>query len=43
MLEKIAPAMELLDKYNHPYDVVYTNFVGDNVYEDEYQVAVRVG
>ena len=43
MLEKITPAMELLDKYNHPYDVVYTNFVGDIVYEDEYQVAVRVG
>ena len=42
MLEKITPAMELLDKYNHPYDVVYTNFVGDIVYEDEYQVAVRV-
>ena len=34
--------MELLDKYNHPYDVVYTNFVGEIVYEDEYQVAVRV-
>ena len=42
MLEKITPAMELLDKYNHPYNVVYTNFVGDIVYEDEYQVAVRV-
>lgn len=42
MLKKLTPVMELLDKYNHPYDVVYTNFVGDIVYEDAYQVAVRV-
>ena len=42
MLEHIEPAMELLDKYNHPYDVVYTNFVGNIVYEDEFQVAVRL-
>ena len=42
MLEKLKPAMRLLDKCNHPYDVVYTNFVGEIVYEDEYQVAVRV-
>ena len=42
MQEKIKPAMDLLDKYNHPYDVVYTNFVGTVVYEDEWQVAVRV-
>lgn len=33
---------ELLDKYNHPYDVVYTNFVGAIVYEDEWQVVVAV-
>lgn len=42
MLEKIKPAMDLLDKYNHPYDVVYTNFVGTIVYEDDWQVAVSV-
>lgn len=42
MQEKIIPAMELLDKYEHPYDVVYTNYVGEVVYEDEWQVAVRV-
>jgi len=42
MLEKLEPAMKLLNKYNHPYDVVYTNFVNEIVYEDEYQVAVRV-
>lgn len=42
MQEKISPAMEILDNYGHPYDVVYTNFVGNVVYEDEWQVAVRV-
>jgi len=42
MLEKITPAMAILDKYEHPYDVVYTNFVGTIVYEDAWQVAVRV-
>lgn len=40
MLEKPEPAMKLLDKYSHPYDVVYSNFIGDILYEDRYQVAV---
>ena len=42
MQEKIRPAMEILDKYEHPYDVVYINYVGTVVYEDEWQVAVLV-
>ena len=42
MLEKLEPAIALLDKYQRPYDVVYTNFVGTVVYEDEWQVAVSV-
>lgn len=42
MLEKLQPAIALLDKYQKPYDVVYTNFVGTIVYEDQWQVAVRV-
>ena len=42
MLEKLEPALALLDKYSRPYDVVYTNFVGTVVYEDEWQVAVKV-
>ncbi|MBO4688010.1 MAG: hypothetical protein J5636_05810 [Clostridiales bacterium] len=42
MLEKIAPAVALLDKYGRPYDLVYTNFVGTIVYEDEWQIAVKV-
>lgn len=42
MIKQIEPAMALLEKYNHPYDVVYTNFVGNIVYEDEFQVAVQL-
>ena len=42
MLEKLEPAIALLDKYQRPYDVVYTNFVGTVVYEDEWQIAVSV-
>lgn len=39
---EINPAIALLDKYQKPYDVVYTNFVGSIVYEDNWQVAVQV-
>ncbi|NLC19332.1 MAG: hypothetical protein GX757_08985 [Clostridiales bacterium] len=42
MLKMLEPAIGLLEKYRHPYDVVYTNFVGQIVYEDDWQVAVRV-
>ena len=42
MVKKLEPAIALLDKYDKPYDVVYTNFVGTIVYEDEWQVAVSV-
>ena len=40
MLEKIQPLVDLLEKYEIPYDIVYTNFVGKIIYEDEYQVGV---
>lgn len=42
MYQKLEPAIKLLDKYNKPYDVVYTNFVGTIVYEDTWQIAVKV-
>ena len=42
MMKMITPAMWLLERYNHPFYVVYTNTPGEIVYEDEYQVAVRV-
>ena len=35
-------SIHLLDKYNRAYDVVYTNFVGEIVYEDKWQIAVKV-
>lgn len=42
MYAKLKPAIALLDKYGKEYDVVYTNFVGTIVYEDAWQVAVKV-
>ena len=42
MTKKLEPAIALLDKYQKAYDVVYTNFVGTIVYEDDWQIAVRV-
>ncbi len=42
MLNMINPLLWLLERYNHPYYVVYTNFPGEIVYEDEFQVAVKV-
>ena len=40
--KRIEPAVRMLDRYAHPYDIVYTNHVGTIVYEDEWQVAVKV-
>ena len=42
MLQKHRPVIALLDKHKKPYDIVYTNFVGKIVYEDDWQVAVSV-
>ena len=42
MMKMIRPALWLLEKYNHPYYLVYTNTPGEIVYEDKYQVVVRV-
>ncbi len=41
MLRMIRPAMWLLEKYHHPYFVVYTNTPGEIVYEDKFQIAAR--
>ncbi len=43
MMNLITPAMWLLEKYNHPFYVVYTNMPGEIIYEDEYQVVVKAG
>jgi len=38
---RIMPALWLLDKYHHPYYIIYTNYPGEIIYEDEYQIAVK--
>ena len=42
MMKMIRPALWLLERYNHPFYLVYTNTPGEIVYEDQYQVAVKV-
>ena len=42
MMKMIRPALWLLERYNHPYYLVYTNSPGEIVYEDKYQVVVKV-
>lgn len=42
MMEKYINIYHLLDIFAHLYDVVYTDFVGTIVYEDEWQIAVQV-
>lgn len=39
MMKMIRPALWLLEKYDHPYYLVFTNSPGEIVYEDEYQIA----
>ncbi|MCR5480244.1 MAG: hypothetical protein K6F27_10355 [Ruminococcus sp.] len=41
MLKMIRPALWLLEKYDHPYYLVYTNSPGKIVYEDQYQIVAR--
>ena len=38
MMKMIRPALWLLEKYNHPYYLVYTNSPGEIVYEDKFQI-----
>jgi len=42
MMRYMKPMLWLLERYNHPYDLVYTNFPGNIVYEDDYQVVVTI-
>ena len=42
MMKMIRPALWLLERYNHPYYLVYTNTPGEILYEDKYQVVVKV-
>ena len=40
MLEHIKPLLDLLDKYNVPYEIAYSDNPGKVIYEDDYQVGV---
>ena len=42
MLKWIKPVLWLLDRYNIPYYLVYTNTPGEIVYEDKYQIVAKV-
>ena len=42
MMKMINPLFWLLERYQHPYYVIYINFPGEIVYEDDYQVVVKV-
>ena len=41
MLRMIRPAMWLLERYHHPYFLVFTNDPGEIVYEDQYQIVAK--
>ena len=41
MLKMIRPALWLLERYNVPYYLVYTNTPGEIVYEDQYQICAK--
>ena len=41
MMKMIRPALWLLERYNHPYYLVYTNTPGEIIYEDHYQIVVK--
>lgn len=42
MLKWIQPALWLLSRYDIPYYLVYTNNLGEIVYEDKYQIVAKV-
>lgn len=42
MMKHMKPMLWLLDRYNHPYDIVFTNYPGNIIYEDEYQIVVTI-
>lgn len=43
MLKMIVPALWLLDRYEVPYYLVYSNTPGEIVYEDQHQIAAMAG
>ena len=41
MMKMIRPALWLLERYDVPYYLVFTNTPGEIVYEDQYQIAAK--
>ena len=41
MIKMIRPALWLLERYDVPYFLVYTNSPGEIVYEDKYQIVTK--
>ena len=41
MMRMIRPALWLLERYHHPYFLVFTNDPGEIVYEDQYQIVAK--
>lgn len=41
MMKMIRPALWLLERYDVPYYLVYTNTPGEIVYEDHYQIVAK--
>ena len=41
MLKYMKPILWLLDRYNVPYYLAYTNTPGEIVYEDQYQIVAK--
>lgn len=42
MMKYMKPLLWLLKRYNHPFDIVLTDFPGNIIYEDEYQIVVTI-
>jgi len=40
IMERVDPIFKLLDKHQIPYDIIYTNYPGKIIYEDDFQVGV---
>lgn len=40
MRDRLRPLVDLLGKYNVDYDIVYSDNVGEIIYEDDFQIAV---
>ena len=41
MLKWVKPVLWLMDRYNIPYYLVYTNTPGEIIYEDQYQIVAK--